>query len=102
MKKVAKTQMTEVPISELFYALSDPVRIEIVQTLLKKDESSCGSCKSSLSKSTMSHHFKVLRESGLIEKHTIGTTHFISLRHKEIEKRLPGLLESIRKLKKPL
>lgn len=94
--------MSQIPASYMFYALSDPVRIEIVQTLLKTDESSCGSCKSNLSKSTMSHHFKVLRESGLIEKRTIGTTHFISLRQKEIDKRLPGLLESIRKIKNPL
>ena len=102
MKKIKTARFKEIPASQIFYALSDPVRIEIVQALLKTDETSCGDCKTALSKSTMSHHFKVLRENGLIEKRTIGTTHFISLRQNEIEKRMPGLLLAISRLKNPI
>jgi DNA-binding transcriptional ArsR family regulator len=94
--------LKKMPLSVLFYALSDPVRIEIIQILLEQDEISCGKCKSSLSKSTMSHHFKVLREAGLIQRREEGKVHFISLRKEEIEARLPGFLDLLRQPIGPL
>ena len=89
------------PISSIFYALSDPARIEILKELMKEGEVSCGDCKSSLSKSTMSHHFKVLRETGLIERREEGKVHYISIPEEKIEKRVPGLLDVLRSLKAP-
>lgn len=94
--------LKKIPLSLIFYALSDPIRLEIIQTLLEREEISCGSCKSPLSKSTMSHHFKVLRESGLIEKRSEGKVHYLSLRRIEIETRLPGLLITLGKIKGPV
>lgn len=91
----------KIPISSIFYALSDPARIEILKKILKQGEISCGDCKSNLSKSTMSHHFKVLRETGLIERREEGKVHFISIREDELEKRVPRLLEVLRSLKTP-
>jgi DNA-binding transcriptional ArsR family regulator len=92
----------KLPISSVFYALSDPARIEIVLNLLREKELSCGQCKSELSKSTMSHHFKVLREAGLIQKREDGKVHYISLCVNEIEERIPGLLKVLKTLKNPL
>jgi DNA-binding transcriptional ArsR family regulator len=91
----------KIKLSDLFYALSDPIRIKIMKTLIQEGEISCGACKASVSKSTMSHHFKVLREAGMIRKKTIGKLHFISLRKADIERRLPGILKSISFAKSP-
>ncbi|MEO5969055.1 MAG: helix-turn-helix transcriptional regulator [Bdellovibrionia bacterium] len=102
MKSTYCPNLKKIPLSLIFYALSDPVRLEIVQALLEQDEISCGACKSPLSKSTMSHHFKVLRESGLIVKRGEGKVHYLSLRRVEIEARFPGLLIILGKLKGPL
>ena len=102
MKTSFYPSLKKVPLSLIFYALSDPVRLEIIRTLLENDELSCGSCKSPLSKSTMSHHFKVLRESGLIEKRGEGKVHYLSLRRVEIESRIPGLLTILEKIKGPI
>ena len=102
MKTTYCPSLKKIPLSLIFYALSDPIRIEIIQALLEKDEISCGACKSPLSKSTMSHHFKVLRESGLIEKRGEGKVHYLSLRRVEIEARLPGLLIVLGKTRGPL
>ncbi|MFZ4713173.1 MAG: ArsR/SmtB family transcription factor [Bacteriovoracaceae bacterium] len=102
MKKTYCPNLKKMPISALFDALSDPIRIEIVLTLLDGEETSCGDCKSPLSKSTMSHHFKVLRECGIIQRRGEGKTHFLSLRVEEIEERMPGFLDVLRKLKKPM
>jgi DNA-binding transcriptional ArsR family regulator len=102
MTKSYCPNLKKMPVSTIFDALSDSARLEIILCLLEKTEISCGECKSPLSKSTMSHHFKVLREAGLIQKREEGKQHFISLRRDEIEKRLPGFLESLENLSKPL
>jgi len=98
--KIKEPNLKKVQLSLIFNALSDPIRLSVVQALAEKDELSCGKCKSSLSKSTMSHHFKVLREVGLIQKRSVGKVHFISLRRRDIDERVPGLLKSILSSKK--
>ena len=102
MKKTYCPNLKKMPISALFDALSDPARIEIIQVLLEEKELSCGQCKTELSKSTMSHHFKVLREAGLIQRREEGKVHFISLRVEEIELRMPGFIKVLKGLKGPL
>ena len=87
MKKDYRPNLKKMPVSAIFYALSDPARMEIILTLLEEKELSCGQCKTELSKSTMSHHFKVLREAGLIQRREEGKVHFISLLVDEIEER---------------
>lgn len=101
MKKNYCPNLKKMPLSTIFDALSDPARIEIILWLLEEKETSCGECKSTLSKSTMSHHFKVLREAGLIQRREEGKMHFISLRLEEIEDRVPGFLTLLMKIKKP-
>ncbi len=97
MKRAYAPNLKKMPLSSIFYALSDPARLEIVRALMSDSEVSCGQCRSTLSKSTMSHHFKVLREAGLIQRREEGKVHYISLREDEIESRLPGLLNLLKK-----
>ena len=99
--KTARKPLKRLPLSAVFYALSDPARLEVILSLLQTDEVSCGQCKSDLSKSTMSHHFKVLREAGLIQKREDGKMHYISLCAVDIEARLPGFLKTLSKIKPP-
>ena len=47
-----------------------------------------------LPKSTMSFHFKALREAGVIRTHQLGRTK-LSIIHPGFEKRFPGLLKNI-------
>ena len=92
----------KMPLSAIFYALGDPVRLQIVLTLLEQKEISCGACKTRVSKSTMSHHFKVLRQAGLIQKREEGTVHYLSLKRSDITSRLPALLKLLEKATGPL
>ena len=48
-----------------------------------------------VSKSTASHHYKVLREAGLIEARVEGTRRYYTLRTDDLEARFPGLLDSV-------
>lgn len=48
-----------------------------------------------MSKSTSTHHFKVLRESGIIAQYDEGTARYSELRTTELEQRFPGLLTAV-------
>lgn len=85
----------EVVLERLLYALSDPVRMEIVRYLSGVPEASCGELDGGRPKSSMSHHFRVLRDAGLVHTRNVGTTHMNSLRSEELNLRFPGLLDCI-------
>ncbi|NBB09696.1 helix-turn-helix domain-containing protein [Pseudomonas sp. SLFW] len=86
---------SEFALERLLYALSDPVRLDIVRCLAGVNEASCGDLDGGRPKSSMSHHFRVLRDAGLIHTRNVGTTHMNSLRSDELDARFPGLLKSI-------
>ncbi len=48
-----------------------------------------------VSKSTTTHHFKVLREAGVIHQHYEGTSRLSRLREADLEARFPGLLAAV-------
>ena len=87
----------DLTLERLFHALSDPVRLDIVRTLSKVQEASCSELDGGRPKSSMSHHFRVLREAGLVQTQHVGTTHINTLRRSDIDSRWPGLLTSILK-----
>ncbi|WP_409311058.1 ArsR/SmtB family transcription factor [Pectobacterium sp. B1J-3] len=82
-------------LERVLYALSDPMRMEIVRRLALLGEATCGELDGGRPKSSVSHHFRVLRDSGLIHTTNIGTTHMNRLRRTEMEARFPGMLEAI-------
>lgn len=80
----------------MLHALSDPARLEIVRRLAATgDEWSCGTFDLGLSKPTLSHHFKVLRESGVVRTRPEGRKRLLSLRTADLEARFPNLLDAI-------
>ena len=85
----------DLTLERLLYALSDPVRLEIVRCLAGVPEATCGELDGGRPKSSMSHHFRVLRDAGLVHTRSAGTTHLNSLRAEVLEERFPGLLQSI-------
>lgn len=85
-------------LEKVLHALSDPIRLNLVFSLATKGEQTCGALNLTVAKSTASHHFRVLRESGVIQMRPEGT-HFInSLRKEELDSRFPGLLDTIIKV----
>jgi DNA-binding transcriptional ArsR family regulator len=48
-----------------------------------------------VSKSTCTHHFRVLREAGVIEQEVLGTARLNSLRREDLDARFPGLLDAV-------
>jgi len=81
----------------VLYALGDPVRLEIVRLLAVKGELSCAGFDFAIAKSTMSNHFKILRESGVVITRKEGTQHINQLRREDLEALFPGLLDAVLK-----
>lgn len=87
---------TEPALADVLAALSDPVRLQIVRTLAADGEGRpCGSFDLPVAKSTASHHFRVLREAGVIDQEERGRTRHTTLRRDDLERRFPGLLEIV-------
>lgn len=85
-----------VELTQVLHALSDPVRLQIVRGLADGDcERRCGDFALPVSKSTLTHHFRVLRESGVIEQVPDGTAKVNRLRREDLDERFPGLLDSV-------
>jgi DNA-binding transcriptional ArsR family regulator len=85
----------QLTLSGVLHALSDPVRLGIVEELRDGSERSCGALDVAVSKSTLSHHLKVLRDAGLTHTRADGVHRFVSLRRDDLEARFPGLLSCV-------
>jgi DNA-binding transcriptional ArsR family regulator len=85
----------DITLPEVLHALSDPIRLSIIRRLATTTEESCGTFYQDLAKSTVSHHFKVLREAGITRTRPEGTYSFLSLRREDLDARFPGLLDAI-------
>ena len=87
----------DVSLAAVMHALSDPVRLQIVARLAATDGEQCGDIGSGidLHKSTMSHHYRVLREAGVTLTTVEGRSRVVRLRTDDLTERFPGLLESV-------
>jgi DNA-binding transcriptional ArsR family regulator len=86
----------EIRIEAVLHALSDPQRLKIVRSLAEDPTPRpCGSFGLEVTKSTKTHHFRVLREAGLITQEVQGTCRMSTLRREDIDARFPGLLDAV-------
>jgi DNA-binding transcriptional ArsR family regulator len=85
----------DIGLDGILHALSDPVRRSIVGKLIARGEMNCAETCGDLAPSTISHHHRILRESGLIRSEKRGVAVINSARRAEIDSRFPGLLAAI-------
>jgi DNA-binding transcriptional ArsR family regulator len=100
MRPLFHPSVEDVTVEAILHALSDPVRVAIYAQIVGQDCSHKCSNFSNLSekaipKSTLSQHFKALREAGLIRGERRGVEMHNTSRCAEIEKRFPGLIGAI-------
>jgi DNA-binding transcriptional ArsR family regulator len=97
-ESIAHPAREELELGAVLHALSDPVRLRIVAKLAHSEgDHTCGSFALPVTKSTCTHHFKVLREAGVIQQRPQGTTRLNRLRRDDLEARFPGLLGCVLK-----
>ena len=87
----------ELSLPKVLAALADPARLATVRTLARVGESSCGQIQHDaglmVSKSTMSHHLRILREAGITHSRVQGARRLLTLRRDDLDARFPGLLD---------
>ncbi|MBZ3901773.1 MULTISPECIES: ArsR/SmtB family transcription factor [Streptomyces] len=86
----------EIRLESVLHALSDPMRLRIVRELAADgDELSCSYFDLPVTKSTTTHHFRVLRESGVIRQVYRGTAKMNGLRRDDLDDLFPALLDTL-------
>ncbi len=88
-------ELDDLDLATILQALSDPIRLRIVVQLSDGNEHTCGSFNLPIAKSTCSHHFRVLREAGVVAQRIDGKCRFNRLRREQLEERFPGLLDAV-------
>jgi DNA-binding transcriptional ArsR family regulator len=91
--------LAELTLPKVLAALADPARLATVRALALKGESTCSQVQIDagldLSKSTMSHHLRILREAGITRTRLQGASRKLTLRNDALDARFPGLLDAV-------
>jgi DNA-binding transcriptional ArsR family regulator len=88
-------ERAQIRLENVLTALGNPLRLAVVRALASEGERACGSLLQGQTKSTMTHHWRVLRDSGVIWQRPSGRENLLSLRKDDLEERFPGLLHSL-------
>ena len=100
MRPLFHPAIEDVTVEGILYALSDPVRVAIYADIAgQKCTVGCSNfltvADQPIPKSTLSQHFRILRENGLIRSERRGVEMLNATRCQEIEARFPGLIRAI-------
>lgn len=89
--------VADIRLMDVLRALSDPGRVRMLTVLSDGEFHPCSPEAFGLDvqKSTLSHHFKTMREAGLTITRVQGRNYAVRLRIDDLESRFPGLLESL-------
>lgn len=86
----------EIRIDAVLAALADPVRLRAVRELSRfPDGRACSVLDLPVTKSTLSHHLRTLRDAGVISTRTEGTRRISTLRRDDLDALYPGLLDGV-------
>ncbi|WSX89553.1 helix-turn-helix domain-containing protein [Streptomyces sp. NBC_00890] len=95
-RTLAHPAREDIRLEAVLHALSDPVRLCVVRELAAAEgELTCSCFDLPVTKSTTTHHFRVLRESGIVRQTYRGTAKMNGLRRDALEELFPGLLDRV-------
>ena len=94
-KAVPHPDVSQINLSALYDALSDPIRRRIVRMLGDGGELNCALFYTLGSKTRLSYHLARMREAGLTRTRVAGRRHFIRLRTEDLERLFPGWLDAV-------
>ena len=100
MRPLFHPAIEEVPVEAILHALADPVRVQIYADIVGQDcAQNCSTFlhvgERPIPKSTLSQHFRILREAGLIRSEKHGVEVRNTSRCAELEEQYPGLIRTI-------
>jgi DNA-binding transcriptional ArsR family regulator len=95
---LAEPSVEDLRLEQVLGALADPLRLTIVRKLLleaQEYDHPCGWFGFDRPKSSLTHHFRALREAGLIRQRQYGLERRSRVRTEDLNKRFPGLLDLV-------
>jgi DNA-binding transcriptional ArsR family regulator len=99
MDDVVEPTAQDLQLPRVLAALAEPNRLATVQYVARSGESCCSEIIQeaglAMTKSTFSHHLRILREAGVLTKRIQGTKGFTKLRKDDLDRRFPGLIDAI-------
>ncbi|WP_282779852.1 MULTISPECIES: helix-turn-helix domain-containing protein [unclassified Nocardia] len=95
MREPQHPSASDIELTAVLAALSDPIRVGLVRVLADDVERGWGELRAPVAKSTLSHHLRVLRDAGITRTRQEGTRCYVVLRRDDLDQRFPGLLDSI-------
>jgi DNA-binding transcriptional ArsR family regulator len=99
MDDVTEPSASEFELPRVLAALADPGRLATVRFVGRNGDSWCSRVMQGaglgMSKSTFSHHLRILREAGIVTKRIEGTKSYMCLRKDDLDTRFPGLMDSV-------
>lgn len=97
MRPLVHPNRDTITLQGVLHALSDPSRLAIVRALRQSPDLSCNKAMPcpDMAKSTLSNHFRILREAGILCSRREGTQYANCLRLDDLDARFPGLLDAI-------
>ncbi|WP_433179057.1 ArsR/SmtB family transcription factor [Actinoallomurus sp. CA-150999] len=90
-----KPAVDDLDLATILHALGDPVRLELVRRLAADGEVACSAPDLRVPKSTLSNHWRTLREAGLTSTRIDGRHRWMTLRRADLDARFPGLLDAV-------
>lgn len=85
----------QIRLESVLLALGNPLRLTVVRALADGGERACSAVLQGIPKSTLTHHWRVLRDGGVIWQRPHGRENLLSLRREDLESRFPGLLAAL-------
>ena len=99
MDEAAEPSASEFDLPRVLAALADRHRLAVVRLVAANGESWCSRVMQDagleMSKSTFSHHLRILREAGVVTRRQQGTKSYVGVRKDDLDSRFPGLIDSI-------
>ena len=99
MDDVVEPTAEDLQLPRVLAALAEPNRLATVQYVARSGEACCSEVIAeaglAMTKSTFSHHLRILREAGVLTKRIQGTKGFTKLRKNDLDRRFPGLIDAI-------
>ncbi|MER5933968.1 helix-turn-helix domain-containing protein [Streptomyces sp. NPDC002054] len=87
--------LEELDLAVVLHALGDPVRLALVRRMAEGGESVCSPDGVDVPRSTLSNHWRILREAGITQTRRAGKARLMTLRRADLDARFPGLLAAV-------
>ncbi|MFI5688717.1 ArsR/SmtB family transcription factor [Streptomyces sp. NPDC051636] len=85
----------DLDLAVVLHALGDPIRLALVHRMAEDGESACSPDGVDAPRSTLSNHWRILREAGITQTRQIGKARLMTLRRADLDACFPGLLAAV-------